>query len=106
MSPTRTIAIIGVDEKIGAAIAGLLSKGNHRLILLAKDQDKLQILKSNLSEAGATAEIESCDCAKEASWAADVIIVATPYEDEKEVADKIREVATGKIVVSTLNPPT
>ena len=41
---------------------------------------------------------------KEASWEADIIILATPYGAEKEVAEKIREVATGKVVISISNP--
>ena len=42
----------------------------------------------------------------DASWEADVIIPAVPYGTEKEVVEKIRNVATQKIVISIANPLT
>jgi predicted dinucleotide-binding enzyme len=104
MTTVKTIAIIGSTGKMGAAIAGSLAKSNYRLLLMSHEAEKLQALKSKLDQAGALAEINTISCSKEASWEADIIIVATPYEEEKNVAEKIREVAVGKIVISIANP--
>jgi predicted dinucleotide-binding enzyme len=43
-------------------------------------------------------------CTKEASWEADIIIPAVPYGAQEEVAERIKEVANQKIVVSIANP--
>lgn len=99
-----TIAIVGATGNMGTAIAKNLSKGNYRLLLMANQQDKLDMLKAELIKNGAIAEPEVNTCAKEACWEADIIVLATPYGTEREVADKIREVAVGKIVISISNP--
>ena len=104
MKTKETIAIIGATGNMGSSIARNLSKDNYRLILMSKDTEKLTLLKNSLSTIDTKAIVESNDCAKDVSWEADVIIVATPYEAEKEIAEKIREVATGKIVISIANP--
>lgn len=104
MTTTKTIAIVGATGNMGSAIAKSLAKsGTYRLLLMATEQDKLVTLKTELAKS-TKAEVFTISCAREASWEADIIIVATPYEAEKEVADKIREVATGKIVISISNP--
>lgn len=102
MAQKKTIAIVGATEKRGLTVVNHLAKGNYRLLLMSEDSEKLSQLKNDL--ANAVAEIETLNCAKDACWEADIIIVATPYEQEKEVAERIKEVATGKIVVSVSNP--
>ncbi len=105
MASIKTIAIIGATGNMGSALAkSLAPAGIYRLLLMSSDQQKLVELKSTLQKSGSKTEIFTIGCAREASWEADIIIVATPYESEREVADKIREVATGKIVISISNP--
>jgi 8-hydroxy-5-deazaflavin:NADPH oxidoreductase len=48
--------------------------------------------------------VENITCPVDACWEADIIIVAVHYGVEKEVADKIRDVANQKIVISISNP--
>jgi len=103
MALKQTIAIIGADQRMGSAIAKSLSKSNHRLILMGQDEEILDALKLKLVESEAKAEIESNNCAKEACWEADVIIMATPYELEKEIIERIKDVAVGKVVISISN---
>jgi len=102
MAQKKTIAIVGATEKRGAFIAKNLAKGNYRLLLMSEESEKLAALRDELNSS--TAEIETISCAKEACWEADIIIVAAPYGMVKKVAEKIKEVATGKIVVSISNP--
>lgn len=104
MRTKQTIAIIGATGSMGAAIAKSLSKGNYRLLLFAKDKSKLKKLEKEIAAAYPAADVEPVNCSYAASWEADVIIVAVPFAAEKEVADKIREVANQKIVISIANP--
>jgi 8-hydroxy-5-deazaflavin:NADPH oxidoreductase len=104
MTTLKTIAIIGSTGNMGAAVASRLAKGRYRLLLMSDDATKLTTLKRKLENFGALAEIDTISCSKEACWEADIIVIASPYEDEKKVADKIRDVAVGKIVISITNP--
>jgi predicted dinucleotide-binding enzyme len=106
MAQKQTIAIIGATESVGSSIAKSLPRGNYRLILMGKDEEALEALRANLIGSGATAEIEVNSCAKEACWEADVIIIATSNELDREVIDRIKEVAVGKVVVSISSPVT
>ena len=103
MKTKQTIAVIGATGNMGSAISRGLSNGNYRLLLCANDEEKLKSLTADI-KAGASAEVESVNCNVDASWEADIIIVAVPYEAEKEVAEKIRQVANQKIVISIANP--
>lgn len=103
MANLKTIAIVGATGNMGSAIARSLH-GKYRLLLMSNNESKLVELKSELDKSKPAAETYGVSCAREASWEADIIIVATPYEAEKEVAEIIREVAVGKIVVSISNP--
>lgn len=87
---------------MGSAIARSLSEGPYRLLLMARDSEKLHALQTEISVSGADAEIIGCP--KDASWEADIIILAVPYAAEAEIAPKIRQFATRKIVISIANP--
>jgi predicted dinucleotide-binding enzyme len=71
---------------------------------MSAEAEKLEALKTKLGTSGASAEVETILCSTEACWEADIIIIATPHEAAAEIADKIRAVATGKIVISVSNP--
>ena len=100
----QTITIIGATGSMGSAISKSLSKGNYRLLLCSNDQDKAQLLAQEIKMLHPSAEVESLDCSLNASWEADIIILAVPYSAESEIASKIKEVANQKIVVSIANP--
>ncbi|MDJ1506785.1 NADPH-dependent F420 reductase [Xanthocytophaga agilis] len=104
MKTKQTIAVIGATGNMGSAISRALSNANYRLLLFAKDQAKLQTLVEEIRKSNAVANIESVDCSVNASWEADIILLAVPYQAEKEIAEKIREVANQKVVVSISNP--
>lgn len=104
MKTKQTIAIIGATGNMGSAIASKLSRHDYRLVLMGRNQKKLTSLRRRLSGADAPAQVVIDDCAKDACWEADTIILACPYPAEHEVAERIRDVATGKIVVSISNP--
>jgi predicted dinucleotide-binding enzyme len=41
---------------------------------------------------------------REASWEADIIIPAVPYAEQAEVASRIKDVVTGKVIISLTVP--
>ena len=104
MAIKKTIAIIGASGKMGSAIAKNLSKGNYRLLLFAQQKEKLQQAVEEVKKENPYADIECSGCPFDASWEADIIIPAVKYEVEKEVAARIKDVATQKIVISISNP--
>lgn len=89
---------------MGSVIARSLAKGNNRLLLLANSQDKIEILIDGIKNDHLSADIDAFECAAEAAWEADVIILAVPYAAEKEIAAKIKEKANQKIIISIANP--
>ncbi|MGN6402672.1 MAG: NADPH-dependent F420 reductase [Flavisolibacter sp.] len=101
---TKTIAIIGATGNMGSAIAKSLANADYRLLLFAHDKEKLNKANSEIKSINSNADVDCMGCAMEASWEADIIIAAVPYAVEKEVAEKIRQVATQKIVISITNP--
>jgi NADPH-dependent F420 reductase len=104
MQTKQTIAIIGATGNMGSAISTSLSKGNYRLLLKGNDRAALDALVKNIKTMNPKADLETAVCPAEASWEADVILLAVPFESEKEIAAKIKEVANQKIVISVANP--
>ncbi|ANE53692.1 NADPH-dependent F420 reductase [Flavisolibacter tropicus] len=104
MQTKQTIAIIGATGNMGSAISKSLLKGNYRLLLKSGDQGKLNNLVKEIKSNNMAADVEAAPCPTEASWEADIIILAVPFEAEKEIAENIKEVANQKIVISIANP--
>ena len=89
---------------MGSAISKSLSWGNNRLLLFANDKQKVKAVVRDIKSNNALAKVESLECATDAVWEADIIILAVPFRAEKEIAEKIRDVANQKIVISISNP--
>ena len=104
MQTKKTIAVIGATGNMGKAISKALSKGNDRLLLFSKEEEQLNVLGNDIRKQYPAADFETIQCAYEASWEADIIILAVPYEAEAEIAEKIKQVASQKIVISISNP--
>ena len=104
MQTKQTIAIIGATGNMGSAIAKSLARGNYRLLLFGKNALKLEELEKDIKKVQDTADVEGITCSYTAGWEADIIISALPYTAEKELAEKIHEVANQKIVISIANP--
>jgi 8-hydroxy-5-deazaflavin:NADPH oxidoreductase len=101
---TKTIAIIGATGNMGSALAKSLSVSSNRVLLFASDPGKLDLLQQEIRKLNSNADVQIISCPTEACWEADIIIPAIPFSAEKEVAEKIRKVSTGKIVISITNP--
>jgi len=104
MQTKKTITVIGATGSMGSAISKSLSKGNYRLLLCSDEKGKVQEIINDIKSSNPTADVEVIGCSAQASWEADIIIAAVPYQAEKEVAEKIKAVANQKIVISIANP--
>ncbi len=93
MKTKQTIAVIGASGNMGSAISKSLSKGNYRLLLCSDDKGKVQTTLNDIKASNPTSDVEVIDCSAQASWEADIIIAAVPYQAEKDIAEKIKEVA-------------
>ncbi|WP_372637404.1 NADPH-dependent F420 reductase [Fodinibius sp.] len=100
----QTIAVIGAGGNMGFAIAKSIAGDNYRLLLFDRAPEKPGSLTEKIKQAHPGADVESMDCAHDCSWEADIIILAVPHGAEKEIAGKIRDVATQKVVISIANP--
>lgn len=104
MKTKQTIAVIGATGNMGSAISRNLAKGNYRLLLFSKSLEEAKKLESEIKTANTSADVEAIECSREASWEAEIIILAVPYGAEAAIAEQIREVVTQKIVISISNP--
>jgi len=104
MATKKTIAVIGATGDMGCAFVKALANSNYRLLLMSRDKNKVGKLSANLKEKNPAADVEFVECEREACWEADIILMAVPYEAEREVAEKIREVTTQKVVIDLSNP--
>lgn len=100
----QTIAIIGAGGNMGSAIAKSIAGGNYRLLLFDRNPGQLGSLTEEIQQVHPEADVERMSCPHESSWEADIIILAVPHGAEKKLADKVREVASQKIVISIANP--
>jgi 8-hydroxy-5-deazaflavin:NADPH oxidoreductase len=104
MKTKQTIAIIGAGGSMGSAIARSLAKGSYRLLLKGNNKEKTESLLDEIKQNEPGADVEIAECPVNAGWEADIIIAAVPYSAEKELAEKIKDVANQKIVISLSNP--
>jgi len=103
MAVKKSIAIIGATEKAGSEIASKLAKDDYRLLLVSNNEKELTHLLNNINKNKPIAEIDTIGCIKDGCWEADIIILAVDSNDAKEMAEKMKEVATQKIVVQILS---
>ncbi len=99
MAVKKTIAIVGADEEKGILIASRLSAGNYRLLLLSNEPATINNVAEDIKRRIPNADVEMIGCMKDGCWEADIIIIATNTNKQKEAAGKIREVAIQKVVV-------
>lgn len=97
MSYKSTVAIIGASTTIGRAITKSIAS-RYRLLLL-DEPEQLEVLQNDLQHVIEDAEVELANCCTEASWEADIIVVATPETQLNLVAAKMKEVTNCKTVI-------
>jgi ketopantoate reductase len=100
MAHKNTVAIIGAAGTTGTFIAKGISNGPYRLLLMDDATAALTALQSDISKLNSNAETDAVKCCKDASWEADIIVVAVANDQQEAAALKMKEVATCKTVIS------
>lgn len=97
---SRKISIIGATGNMGSQIATGLTKAGYSLSLFARTHEKVHELEHSLN----SEYVAVAHSLEESIELSDIIILALPYSEEGQVADEIKDLAEGKIVISIANP--
>ncbi len=98
MDYRQTIAIIGAGSYLGRLLtAGTASM--FRLLLMDENLQQLTALRNKILFENNGAEIEVLNCCKDASWEADLILVALETNHLGTAPLDMKEVATCKTVI-------
>ncbi len=104
MALKKTVAIIEANgEGIGFSIAKNLDSPDFRLLLLVPGFDNINNPYEEIKANRPGADIELVQCAVDACWEADIILLNVASPLEKEIVKKIKQVATGKIIIYIIN---
>lgn len=93
MGVKETIAFLGdAGTLCPVLMKNLAEQGNYRLLFVSDDLTDI-----NLQDI--TGDVELIQCAKEGCWEADIIALVDPEEITAEVVNRIKDVATQKILL-------
>jgi predicted dinucleotide-binding enzyme len=98
MSNRRTFAVLGVSEIKSIFLAKQIAKTNP-VLLFDHNAVLLNTVYSQILSEHPNANAEMMICPTNASWEADVIILSNAAASDSSLIEKIRNVATGKIVL-------
>lgn len=104
MAAKKTIAVIGATGEQGKEICLKLAQGPYQLLLFGNNKKETEELVRSIHEFFPYAEVEPRDCIAEASWEADIIIPFSCSVSVNEIVEKIRPVATRKLVICIRDP--
>ena len=102
MSNRRTFAVLGVSETNSIFLAKQIAKTNP-VLLFDRDAVVLNTFYSLILSEYPNANAEMMICPTNASWEADIIILSNAAASDSNLTEKIRNVATGKIVLFLQN---
>jgi 8-hydroxy-5-deazaflavin:NADPH oxidoreductase len=97
MEEAVTTTIIGVGN-IGSALARNLVRGGEGVVLAARDESHAEALAKELGGLATAAS------ARDASAAADVVVLAIWLDQDRELVPTIANLLDGKVVVDPSNP--
>lgn len=98
MSNKKTFAVITVSEPKSLFLAQQIAKANP-VLLFDKNPTTLLEVHTQILLENPEAKVEMMICPTNASWEADIIILSNYAATDSALAEKIRKVATGKIIL-------
>ncbi len=106
MAVKQTIAFIDAADGLYSVLVKKLAEANYPLLFISNDGYKYQQLTDQIKSESPNADISITDCAEEGCWEADIITLFDNTTLEKKLLERIRVVATQKIVIyiSNINP--
>ena len=94
----NTVAIIGATTPKGIYLSKVIASNSNPIILIGDDVDSLQSVVTDLKSLFTNNDIQSFECAREASWEADIIIITTSKEDIQKYSGMIKDVVRLRII--------
>lgn len=98
MQNVKTIAVIGASDKRNFTVLKELSE-RYQMLLFDKDPEALSEIYDSLLVNNRNGKIEKMACATNASWEADIIILSGFCINDEETVQRIKKVATAKIII-------
>ena len=99
MAVKQTIAFIGAADELCTVLVKKLAEADYPLLFISNDGYRYQQLTDQIKSDIPNADIEITDCAEEGCWEADIIAFFDNTTLEKELIERIKVVATQKIVI-------
>jgi predicted dinucleotide-binding enzyme len=95
-----TVAILGAASPTGQALATSLVSGPANLRLCDQDEAGAEQLAGQLKQLAPQADVEAMACSANASWEADLVILALPLSAQADAVRRIAPFVTQKTVCS------
>ncbi|QED37706.1 hypothetical protein FK178_08210 [Antarcticibacterium arcticum] len=99
MMTPKTMAILGDTGKFSPAMLEILARLDLRLLFVSEDEALKKELKKELRDLKTIGEIDFTGCEREGCWEADIIVLYKPDANRSSHMERIKEVATQKIVL-------
>jgi len=99
MAVKQTIAFIGAADELYTVLVKKLAEANFPLLFISNNGHRYQQLTDQIKSDIPNADIEITDCAEEGCWEADIIALFDNTILEKDLVERIKVVATQKIVI-------
>lgn len=93
------MAILGYTEGFFTDVIKVFLKQNFQLLFVSEDEPKNKRLIKQLEHLEPAADIEFISCEREGCWVADIIAIIQQENVSTPLVEKIKEVATQKIVL-------
>jgi ketopantoate reductase len=98
MSPRKIVAVLGVSETHSVFVAKQIAKTNA-VLLFDSNALVLNSVFSEIQTVHPNANVEMMICPTSASWEADIIVLSNDSVIDSNSINKIKNVATGKLVL-------
>jgi NADPH-dependent F420 reductase len=92
------VGVLGGTGDQGRGLARRLAMSGHEVIIGSRDAGRAAASAAELGLG--TSGMSNADCAR----AADVVIVAVPWDGHADLLESLRDVLAGKLVVDCVNP--
>ncbi|WP_426243354.1 NADPH-dependent F420 reductase [Nocardioides sp. LHG3406-4] len=100
--PDATIAVLGGTGPQGSGLALRLARAGYQVVLGSRTAERAEVKAGELRAAGLTGVTGTTN--PDACEAADVVVVAVPYDGHDELIATLAPHLTGKIVITCVNP--
>lgn len=99
MGVKETLAFLGESATVCPSLMGKLAEHGYRVLLVSDDALEMDNWLKGINLEGVPGEIELIHCAKDGCWEADIIALVDPEEIGAAMVNRIKDVATQKIVL-------